>query len=243
MHLGRRAWVVGVIGLCALAGPAWAQSTADAATGPSATRQPPRANALPVTMPIFPLPDGVLFPNVSRHFHIFEPRYRAMVADALEGNKMIGMVTLQSGYEADYAGRPPIYPIGCAGIITASERLADGRYLITLRGLMKFRVTGEDQSRPYRLAHIDAISEVPDDREKAALRRERPRLEAALAEALFRSAPTFPVDMPDEDLVNEIALYVGIDPADRQVLLEQPGVLARAQALIGLLELNATGPR
>src|SRR5215204_5286886 len=73
---------------------------------------------LPPEIPIFPLEPTMLFPGVSRPLHIFEPRYRAMVADALKGDRIIGMTTVKPGYEADYAGRPPIYEIGCAGVIT-----------------------------------------------------------------------------------------------------------------------------
>jgi Lon protease-like protein len=71
---------------------------------------------LPPTIPIFPLEVTMLFPGISRPLHIFEPRYRAMVADALKGDRIIGMTTLKPGFEANYAGRPPIYEIGCAGV-------------------------------------------------------------------------------------------------------------------------------
>ncbi len=107
---------------------------------------------LPPTIPIFPLPNVVLFPNVFLPLHIFETRYRAMVKDALASDRIIGMVLLQPGFEANYEGRPRVYPVGCAGVITHSEPLPDGRYNIVLRGLEKFRMTGEDESRPYRLA-------------------------------------------------------------------------------------------
>ena len=110
---------------------------------------------LPPTIPVFPLPNAVLFPNVFLPLHIFEQRYRAMVADALRGDRIIGMTLLQPGYEADYEGRPPVYPIGCAGLITHSEALPDGRFNIVLRGIEKFRITAEDASRPYRLAQIE----------------------------------------------------------------------------------------
>src|SRR5918999_1269127 len=106
---------------------------------------------LPPVIPIFPLEPPMLFPGVSRPLYIFEGRYRTMVADALKGDRIIGMVTLQPGYEANYRGRPPIYEIGCAGVITEVEELAGGRYNIVLRGVVKFRVTGEDESRSYRL--------------------------------------------------------------------------------------------
>ena len=107
---------------------------------------------LPSTIPIFPLPNVVLFPNVFLPLHIFEPRYREMVADALDGDRMIGMVLLRPGWESDYEGRPPVFPIGCAGLITHHERLPDGRYNIILRGLQKFRIQGEENGNSYRVA-------------------------------------------------------------------------------------------
>src|ERR671925_1990155 len=122
---------------------------------------------LPPSLPLFPLPNVVLFPNVFLPLHIFEPRYREMVADALESDRMIGMVLLRPGWERDYEGRPPVYDIGCSGVITHVERLQDGRYNIVLRGMERFRILGEDQSRSYRRATIESISDAPlgaDDR-------------------------------------------------------------------------------
>jgi Lon protease-like protein len=123
---------------------------------------------LPPTIPIFPLPNVVLFPNVFLPLHIFESRYRDMVKDALASDRIIGMVLLQPGFEANYEGRPPVYPVGCAGVITHSEPLPDGRFNIVLRGIEKFRMVGEDESRPYRLAHIEAVPEVANQTECAA---------------------------------------------------------------------------
>ena len=104
------------------------------------------AMTLPASIPIFPLQDVTLFPRTTQPFHIFEPRYRAMVADALEGDSIIGMILLQPGHEAEYEGRPPIFDVGCAGVIIAVEELPDGRYNIVLDGLVKFRVLSEDAS-------------------------------------------------------------------------------------------------
>src|SRR5438876_645259 len=106
-------------------------------------------------LPLFPLPNVVLFPNVFLPLHIFEPRYRAMVADALASDRMIGMVLLKPGWEAEYEGRPPIYPIGCSGVITHVERLKDGRYNLVLRGVERFRILQEDDGRSYRRATVD----------------------------------------------------------------------------------------
>ena len=198
---------------------------------------------LPPTIPIFPLQDVMLFPNISRPLLIFEPRYRAMVADALKGDRIIGMVLLRAGYEAEYEGRPPVYPIGCAGVITSVEQLPDGRYVIVLRGLVKFRVTSEDQTRPYRLARVEAMPEMPNDEQRVALRRQRPRLTALLAEVVAPgSEPPSPA-LPDEELVNGLAQHLELDPIERQDLLERNGPLSRSQALIDLLEAKVTPPR
>jgi Lon protease-like protein len=195
---------------------------------------------LPPTIPIFPLPNVVLFPQVFLPLHIFEPRYREMVADALAGDRIIGMVLLRPGWEDDYDGRPPIYPIGCAGLITNAERLADGRYNIVLRGLWKFRVVSEDGSRSYRVATIDMIAEPPAENDREALRDARRRLETLLVpQPSGRGADTtMPSSMSDEDLVNALAQYLDLEPLEKQALLERDGLLARCRSLIELLEMK-----
>ena len=200
---------------------------------------------LPPTIPIFPLPNAVLFPNVFLPLHIFEPRYRAMVADALRGDRIIGMVLLHSGFEANYEGRPPVYPVGCAGVISHSEPLPDGRYNIVLRGIEKFRITGEEHSLSYRVAHIDALPEIVPDPDRPTIRQIRKRLETLLAASAERSStdPKFPPAMPDEDLINALAQYLQLDPIERQALLECDGILARSQALLELLEMKTLSPK
>jgi Lon protease-like protein len=200
---------------------------------------------LPPTIPLFPLPNAVLFPNVFLPLHIFEPRYRQMVAEALEGDRIIGMTLLRPGWEADYEGRPPIYPIGCAGLITFAERHKDGRYNIVLRGLEKFRVIEEESNstRSYRMARVDSIfdsTEAKTDAERAAMRTARRRLEALLVpQPEGRGAePKVPPTMPDEDLVNALAQYLELEPVEKQALLERETLLARCQSLIELLEMK-----
>jgi uncharacterized protein len=201
-------------------------------------------SALPETIPIFPLEDVVLFPGMSVPLHIFEPRYRAMVADVLKGNKMIGMVELRPGYEADYERSPSIFPVGCAGVITNVEALPNGEYDIVLEAVTKFRVTREEASRPYRIAHVTAIPEVLADKDKAALHAQRLRVETLVAAARSRvPLPQIPPGASDEDVVNGVSQYADIDPLDRQRLLERDGPLSRAAALIELLEkVIATAP-
>lgn len=196
---------------------------------------------LPPTIPIFPLPNVVLFPNVFLPLHIFEPRYREMVSDALVGDRIIGMVLLRPGHEQEYEGRPPVFQTGCAGVITHSEPLGDGRYNIVLRGLERFRITGEDAGTPHRLAHIEGLPEVVPEDDRTELSRHRHRLEALLAAAIERTGkePRFPPAVPDEDLVNALAQYIDLEPLERQALLERDGILSRCRALIELLEMKS----
>ena len=200
---------------------------------------------LPPSIPIFPLPNVVLFPNVLLPLNVFEPRYRTMVADALEGDRIIGMTLLKPGYEANYEGRPPVYAIGCAGVITHAQPLADGRYEIVLRGLDKFRIAREDDTRPYRVGAIETLPEIVPAADMEPLQRLRLRLEAVLAAAVERAQaqPRFPPAVPDEDLVNGLAQYLDFDTVEHQALLECDGVLARCRALIDLLEMKTLTPK
>jgi uncharacterized protein len=195
---------------------------------------------LPPTIPVFPLPNVVLFPTVSLPLHIFEARYREMVADALEGDRIIGMALLRPGWEGSYEGRPPIYPIGCAGLITHAERLSDGRYNIVLRGLEKFRLVREDDHRPYRIGVVDALMESLSDEDREVVRAERRRLEALLVpQPEGRGVdPKMPPSMGDEDLVNALAQYLELETVEKQALLERDGLLARCRSLIELLEMK-----
>ena len=199
---------------------------------------------LPPTIPLFPLPNVVLFPNVFLPLHIFEPRYRAMLADALAGDRIIGMALLQPGFEADYQGAPPVYPVGCAGVITHAERLPDGRSNVVLRGLEKFRIVSEDRSLAYRVATVDALPETTTDADKTVLRQQRQRLETLLIAAIERggSDPKFPPAIADDDLVNALAQYLSLDPVERQALLERDGIVARCRGLIELLEMKTFAP-
>jgi len=97
------------------------------------TRKPRRFIKVSDLLPLFPLPNVVLFPDVFLPLHIFEARYRDMVADAVASDRMIGMVLLRPGWERDYDGRPPLYRVGCSGVVTHVERLPDGRYNLVLR--------------------------------------------------------------------------------------------------------------
>jgi Lon protease-like protein len=191
-------------------------------------------------LPLFPLHNVVLFPNVFLPLHIFEPRYREMVADAIAADRMIGMVLLRPGWERDYEGRPPIYPTGCSGLITHVEQLADGRYNIILRGLERFRVLEEDGARSYRRASVEPWPERRlDDADRALIRDQRARLEAMLAmPGDPKAEPRIPSAMGDEDLVNALAQYLDLDALEKQALLERPCLRSRAESLVELLEMK-----
>jgi Lon protease-like protein len=199
---------------------------------------------LPAIIPVFPLPNLVLFPNVFQPLHIFEQRYRAMVTDALAGDRIIGMVLLRPGYQAEYERRPPVYPVGTAGLITHAEPLPDGRFNIVLRGIEKFRIAGEETSKPYRLARVEALPEIVAAADRRAIRDQRRKLEAVLKAAVEHASgePQFPSAISDEDLVNALAQYLALEPIERQALLERDGVLARARGLAELLEMKTMAP-
>jgi hypothetical protein len=191
-------------------------------------------------MPVFPLPNVVLFPNVFLPLHIFEPRYRDMVREALGSDRMIGMVLLKPGWEHDYEGRPEVYRVGTAGLITHVDRLASGEYNIILRGIEKFRITAEEPGGTFRRAHVDPLFEGPGEEYREEVRALRRRLEALLSSPIesIGTDQKLPGTMPDEDLVNALAQYLDLEPIEKQALLEKDGLLPRAEALVDLLEMK-----
>ena len=197
--------------------------------------------SLPATIPIFPLADVMLFPRASRPLHVFEQRYREMISDALDGDRLIGMVMLEPGHEADYEGNPPVFPIGCVGVIAEVDELPDGRFNIVLGGLVKFRITGEDHSRSYRLAHVEAIPEQLTSSDMVELSDLREELASLIPIGI--PGLQVPDGLADEDLINGIAQLIDIPPLERLSLLRQPSPLARAQALIDLLYIRSALPR
>ncbi len=123
-----------------------------------------------IHIPIFPLPDVVLFPHTLLPLHIFEPRYRHMVRDCLAGDKRMAMALLRPGWESDYYGRPPIYPIAGAGEIIRHEELPDGRFNILLRGTMRIGITAElPTDKPYRVARARPLPDRYPDANPQAL--------------------------------------------------------------------------
>ena len=193
------------------------------------------------TLPLFPLPNVVLFPGVFLPLHIFEARYRAMTEDALAGDRMIGMPLLKPWFDAEYEGRPPIYPVGCVGLITHAERLPDGRFNVVLQGVERFRVKEEDGSRVYRLGLIERLGgDIASPPDAPTLHALRDRIEHLLVPLVERGSElTVPPTMTDGDVIHALAQYLDLAPIERQALLECDTLVARASALADLLEIKA----
>jgi uncharacterized protein len=206
-----------------------------------ALQQPAPIAPIPAEIPLFPLPETSLFPGVSRPFVIYEPRYREMIADALKGNKVIGMVRLRPGFEKDYEGRPPIYGVGCVGTIQEYDELPDGRYVILLRCLTTFRIVNEDgapanMGTPYRLARIEVVPELLKEEDRLALSTLRNRIENALVTLLPLGVDPPDPSLDDDEFVNIVAQNFGMPETTRQELLERNSVVERARALADLLD-------
>lgn len=181
---------------------------------------------------IFPLAGAVLYPGLQLPLHIFEPRYRAMVSDALARDRLIGMIQPQRAEEG-----APLYSIGCVGRIGDVEALEDGRFNIVLEGKARFRVLGElDVTTPFRQVDAELIpddDEVLSPVERASFEREARR---------FADAQGYAVDwdqvarLDDMSLINGVSQIAPFDPAAKQALLEAPGLSVRCELLVQLMQ-------
>ena len=200
------------------------------------------ANAGPLRIPIFTLAGALLFPRAQLPLHIFEPRYRAMVADALAGDRLIGMVQPR-----DESGCPALFPIGCLGRIEGSEVLPDGRYNIVLEGIGRFRILREaDVTTAYRQVDADQAG-FGDDVEpeplgiaqRADLERESRRYADALGYAVNWNDVS---RLDDEMLVNGIAQIMPIDLGSMQALLEARDIAERADLIVQFMQFQRMLP-
>ena len=189
-------------------------------------------------VPLFPLPGAILFPRSQLPLHIFEPRYREMVRDAIEGSGQIAMIQPQSADE----DKPLLYPVGCVGEIVGVEEMEDGRFNIVLLGSNRFRTVRElDSEAAYRSAEIDI--EAFDDAEppplslgqRAEVEREARRLGDALGLAVDWTAVA---RLDDEMLVNAIAQVAPFDVGAKQALIEQATLAERADLLVQLMQFQ-----
>lgn len=200
----------------------------------------PTFDRLPRTLPIFPLPGVMLLPRARLPLNIFEPRYLAMVEDALKGDRNIGMI--QPLDPASRAKAPPVYETGCAGRITSFSETDDGRYLITLTGVCRFHVLSELETvGGYRRVHPGWERFAGDLVEDPGGGIDRDRLLAGL-KCYFRAQGISAnwehiVGTPDERLVNSLAMICPFAASEKQALLEAPDLTERATLLIALIEM------
>jgi Lon protease-like protein len=187
---------------------------------------------------VFPLPGALLFPHMPLPLHIFEPRYRAMVSDAMARDRRIGMIQPRpcAGAEAEH---PPLFDIGCVGRIAEVEALDDGRYNLVLQGIALFRVVRElAVATPFRQVEADLLPAPAGDEALAPSRRAALELESRR----FAEVQGYAVDwqavgrLDDEALVNGIAQIAPFDVAAKQALLEAPSLDARADMLVQLMQ-------
>lgn len=182
---------------------------------------------------IFPLPGAILFPGLQLPLHIFEPRYRALVSDALVKDRRIGMIQPQTAAEG-----APLFGIGCVGKIDEVEALDDGRYNIVLEGEARFRLLRELKvATPYRQVEAELLPELEDEilssAERAGFEREARR---------FASAQGYSVDwesverLDDAVLVNGVSQIAPFDSAAKQALLEAADLRTRCELLIQLMQ-------
>jgi Lon protease-like protein len=199
---------------------------------------------LPKPIPLFPLPATVLFPKTYLPLHIFEPRYREMVEDALndseERARMIGMVLLKENWEKDYYGNPPIHPIGCVGQIMQVHRLNDGRYNLVLYGQDPFRVKKQFYDKSYRRAWIEPFRPAGDSVAKLPnlLRSELVRLLKSYAQLRGwenQINTLLEMQLDDERLVQLLSSELDTTPIEKQFLLESEDLEQQSRRLIDLI--------
>lgn len=195
---------------------------------------------LPKFIPIFPLPNVVLFPDVPLPLHIFEPRYCAMVRDALAGPGLIGMVLLRGDWEQNYHGAPETYRTGCVGRIVETTPLPDGKFNIVLAGVREFSIVSEQRERAYRQATVEWRTAAEQTSLPPGL---RDRLVQMIERYVGRSGDDVARDLlgdsrlDDRTLVNFFAFWLDIGPVEKQCLLEATGI-ERARRLLEVLEFH-----
>ena len=221
------------------------------APGPGAGR------ALPEVLPIFPLTGVLLLPRGRLPLNIFEPRYLAMVRDALGGERLIGMVQPSDPQDDNRGPRgarsgpgganPPVYPIGCAGRVTQFSEADDGRFMITLTGVSRFRIAEElPLLSGYRrivpdwrlFEHDRDMPEVPEF-DRARLIR---GLQSYFAQRQLSADWSAVEKAPSEHLITSLAMACPFAPSEKQALLEAPDLGERARLLTTLVEMAAVKP-
>ena len=199
---------------------------------------------LPTVIPVFPLPNVVLFPEVMLPLHIFEPRYRQMVTDTADKSPpLIGMALLRGNWQEQYQGNPEIFPIGCAGEMVRVVPLPDGRFNILLKGIREYQIKEESFAKSYR----EAVVEWGPPAKERLLAEYRQELSRLLETYLpnNEAVQKFPADPTVEDafFVNFFAFHLDLLPIEKQSLLEARPLPERAARLRDILDFKLTETR
>ena len=196
----------------------------------------------PDLIPVFPLSGALLLPRGQMPLNIFEPRYLAMIDDALKANRVIGMI--QPEPETETAAVPKLYGVGCAGRLTQFAETGDGRYLITLVGIARFRVEEElATTTPYRQCRVSYEPFTADFLPRAG-EEEVDRRGVLRTLSDFVKANDLKVDWrgveqaPNEALVNALCMMSPFGSREKQALLEAPDLKTRAEAIIAITEIE-----
>lgn len=190
-------------------------------------------------LPIFPLPNVTFFPQTYLPLHVFEPRYRAMTANCLRGDRLMGVALLKDGWQNDYFGRPPLCKTFGVGRIIDHAHLADGRYDIVLEGIYRARLVQEFPTKPFRTGRVQVLQEAPVDTRRAqvgALIGDLRDLTAELSRLLPESKDAIAAAWSSHPhplaVANQLAAALVIDAYDRQSILEQDDPLRRLKLLL-----------
>lgn len=191
----------------------------------------------PAAVPVFPLPDVVLFPGVRLPLHVFELRYRTMVRDALSGGRTLAIATLEPGWDRDYDGSPAFHPVGCLASFDQVEWLPNDCYDLLLTGTGRVRFGRVVREFPYRACEVENLPVTPYDEDDPLVAMERHALTAEmhrllpLGEQAWRVLPVTEGGARFELLVNALAHALRIDTATRLELLAQDSAVERARRL------------
>ncbi|HEX8522572.1 MAG TPA: LON peptidase substrate-binding domain-containing protein [Tepidisphaeraceae bacterium] len=192
-------------------------------------------------VPLFPLPNVVLFPKAVLPLHIFEERFRKMTADALAGDKRVAMALLRPGWEKSYYGRPAIEPIVCVGQIVSHEKLPDGKYNFLLQGQLRAKIIREHGDRIYRIAELEPLLDTNGD--EMELMDDRGRLTGFFSQEAFESLPIvtqlqqlIASPLPTSDVADVLAFNLIDDIALKQSLLAETNVKRRVSRIVSALE-------
>ena len=203
------------------------------------------ASDLPDTIPVFPLPGALLLPRARLPLHIFEPRYLAMIEDTMKtSERLIGMIQPR---EAKVEGGPTLHAIGCAGRLTGFSETEDGRYMITLSGISRFRMKREVEGfSPYRKCDVSWSGfdrDLGSSEKDVGLNRESffPLLRQFFEAEELRTDWDSLEDADDELLINSLSMLCPFEPEDKQALLEAPSLETRRETLVTLIEFAMRG--